>query len=402
MAKKIENDDLIDDSKGSAAPERSDKTDKIGANAENGSGKNEKRKVVVVNVPKKKKRLRTPSHIIRITLIWLLAIELFLLTYPFLQVRFYITEDLGVTPYQEKAYNILATQEEIDSAAAELQKAVDSLEELPPEESSAESGAAESNAESSVSETSETESAESAPQETGGSNVRELATVDYNWSYYIRNDVDAEKLTKLIVDVKKLDRTLYTEESVDKLNLAVLKAQKVLCASVFISQNGFQMMLGGSVGEAFGSTLSLGNTLFRGFLTFSLGVLPLIAIFACVFDKKRIIKNVIVLICSILVLVDIFFTIYPFVGIGAVLSIILYIIISVINLGGFYARQQEKYIVLHPELEAEYTEKHPHFVKALINQKSFGDEIKIDHKAQERKTAQNVKKRMNKKKKSKK
>ena len=33
-------------------------------------------------MPKKKKRLRTPSHIIRITLIWLLAIELFLLTYP--------------------------------------------------------------------------------------------------------------------------------------------------------------------------------------------------------------------------------------------------------------------------------------------------------------------------------
>lgn len=395
MAKKIENDDIIDDSKASSAPDES-------SEAKNNKDKSEKRKVVVVNVPKKKKRLRTPSHIIRITLIWLLAIELFLLTYPFLQVRFYITEDLGVTPYQEKAYNTLATQEEIDKATANLQKAVDSLEERPPEESSTESGNDDSKSESDASETSAAESAESAPQESGGSNVRELATVDYNWSYYIRNDVDAEKLTKLIIDVKKIDRYLYTDESVDALNHAVLEAQKILCASVFISQNGFQMMLGGSVGEAFGSTLSLGNTILRGFLTFSLGVLPLVAIFACVFDKKRIVKNVVVLICSILVLVDIFFTIYPFVGIGAVLSIILYIIISALNIGGFYARQQEKYIVLHPELEAEYTEKHPHFVKALINQKSFGDEISVDRKAKERETAQSVKKRMNKKKKSKK
>lgn len=401
MAKKIENDDIIDDSKASAAAESAGNTDKSGDEAKR-KGKSEKRKVVVINVPKKKKRLRTPSHIIRITLIWLLAIELFLLTYPFLQVRFYITEDLGVTPYQEKAYTTLATQEEIDDAAVELQKAIDSLEELPPEESSTESGSDESKAESAVSDASAAESTESAPQESGSSHVRELATVDYNWSYYIRNDVNADKLTKLIVEVKQIDRTRYTEESVDALNLAVLKAQKVLCASVYISQNGFQMMLGGSVGEAFGSSLSIGNTLLRGFLTFSLGVLPLIAIFACVFDKKRIIKNIIVLICSILVLVDIFFTIYPFVGIGAVLSIVLYIIISALNIGGFYARQQEKYIVLHPELEAEYTDKHPHFVKALINQKSFGDEISVDRKAKERETAQSVKKRMNKKKKSKK
>ena len=158
-------------------------------------------------------------------------------------------------------------------------------------------------------------------------------------------------------------------------------------------------MLGGSVGEAFGSSISIGNTILRAFLTFALSILPLIGLFACVFDKKRIIKNIIVLICSILVLVDIFFTIYPFIGIGAVLSIILYIIISVINIGGFYARQQEKYIVMHPELEAEYTQKHPHFVKALINHKSFGDEVPVDYKAKERAAAKNAKKHNTKKKK---
>ena len=401
MAKKIENDDLIDDSVTPNASGSGKKTDDISgaAAAEGGKGKPEKRKVVVINVPKKKKRLRTPSHIIRITLIWLLAIELFLLTYPFLQVRFYITEDLGVTPYQEKAYSKLATQEEIDNAAAELQKAIDSLVEAPPEGSDAEGSSDESKAESAASEASVNEPAESSAAEAGSSNVRELSTVDYNWSYYIRSDVDAEKLTKLIVDVKQINRMIYTEESVDALNLAVLKAQKVLCASVFISQNGFQMMLGGSVGEAFGSSISIGNTILRAFLTFALSILPLIGLFACVFDKKRIIKNIIVLICSILVLVDIFFTIYPFIGIGAVLSIILYIIISVINIGGFYARQQEKYIVMHPELEAEYTQKHPHFVKALINHKSFGDEVPVDYKAKERAAAKNAKKHNTKKKK---
>ena len=207
MAKKIENDDLIDDSVTPDASGSGKKTDDISgaAAAEGGKGKPEKRKVVVINVPKKKKRLRTPSHIIRITLIWLLAIELFLLTYPFLQVRFYITEDLGVTPYQEKAYSKLATQEEIDNAAAELQKAIDSLVEAPPEGSDAEGSSDESKAESAASEASVNEPAESSAAEAGSSNVRELSTVDYNWSYYIRSDVDAEKLTKLIVDVKQIN-----------------------------------------------------------------------------------------------------------------------------------------------------------------------------------------------------
>ena len=178
MAKKIENEDFIEDSPASspAAGENDKDIDKPA------SGKKEKRKVVVINVPKKKKRLRTPSHIIRITLIWLLAIELFLLTYPFLQVTFYITEDLGVTPYQEKAYSKLATQEEIDQATKDLQKALDSLEERPPEESSTD----ESNSDSSAAAESETEAAQSsaaADQDEGSSSsVRELATVDYNWT----------------------------------------------------------------------------------------------------------------------------------------------------------------------------------------------------------------------------
>ena len=118
MAKKIENDALFDEENAKASAPAQQNT-------------NGKKKVVVVNVPKRKKLLRTPSHIIRITLIWCFLLVLFLLTYPFLEVRFYITKDLSVSPYAEDAYRVLAEQEDIDKAAEKLQKALDSLVEVP-------------------------------------------------------------------------------------------------------------------------------------------------------------------------------------------------------------------------------------------------------------------------------
>ena len=185
------------------------------------------------------------------------------------------------------------------------------------------------------------------------------------------------------------------------MNTAVLEAQKILCASVFISQNALQMMVGGTIAEAFGSTLSVGNAILRSVLSFALAILPIVGIFACVFDKKRIVKNIIVMIVSILALIDIFTTIYPFIGIGAVLSIVMYVIISLINIFGFYARQQEKYIVEHPEKEAEYTEKHPYFVRALINEKTLNGTLASSRKEKEFEAAVNAKKRNSKKKKGK-
>ncbi len=417
MARKLENDELLEEeANGSTHAAKSEKPD----TGSSDTIKLGKRKVVVVNVPKKKKMLRTPSHIIRISLIWCFMIVLFLLTYPFLQVTFYITDDLEVTPYAEKAHHILATQEEIDKSEADLQKALDGLVEAPKEESSdpysdtriklfpdevgegtSTSGAASDMSDaanaSDISKASGVSEVSQVKKEGGG--IREMETVNYNWSYVVAENVNADKLEKLIDDVKKVDRYLYTEESIQVLNDAVLKAQRTLCASVFVAQNGLQMMLGGSIGEAFGSSLSVGNIVLRSIFAFALGVLPMIAVFACVLDKKRIVKHIIVLACIILVLLDIFFTIYPFIGIGAVLSIVMYIIIFVLNIGGIYARQQEKYIISHPELEAEFTEKHPHFVKALINEKSFGNADVPDRKTRELEAARNAKKRNSKKKK---
>lgn len=158
-------------------------------------------------------------------------------------------------------------------------------------------------------------------------------------------------------------------------------------------------MLGGTIGEAFGGNISLSNTFLRAILTFALGVLPMIAFLACLLDRRRMIKNIIVMICSALALADIFLTIYPYVGIGAVLTIIMYVLIMLLNIGGFYAGQQEKYIVNHPEMEAEYTQKHPQLVKALINHKSIYGSAVPPRAEQERTAAVNAKKRQAKKKK---
>ncbi len=384
MARKIENEEFSEET---AVAADSSPTD------------SEKRKTVVVNVPKRKKLLRTPSHIIRIALIWCFAIILYLLTYPFLEVRFYIKEDLGVTPRIEEAYSVLAAQAEIDAAEVALRQAIDGLVEAPKEEESGEESAASAQESSLTSDTSSDEESQSSQAaESGG--FLEMSTLNYNWTYTVREGVQEEKLTQLIEEVKKIKRSDYTEASVEKLNAALLNAQKVLCASVFVSQSALQMMFGGSVGEAFGASIDLSNTFMRSIFTFALSILPIIAIFACIFDKKRMIKNVIVLICSILALADIFFTIYPYIGIGAVLTIMLYIVIILLNIGGFYAGQQEKYIVSHPEKEAEFTEKHPHFVKALINEKSIGGSSLLSRSERERTSAKEAKKRRNKKKKS--
>lgn len=389
MARKIENEEWDEGTSSDVSSEQK---------SDSGTGTKEKRKVVVINVPKRRKLLRTPSHIIRITLIWCLAIILFLLTYPFLQVTFYITEDLQVTPKAEEAYDVLATQADIDKAEKELRQALDSLAEAPKKE---ESKAASQSSAATQESTEGSQDSQPAEQQ-GGGLTREINTINYNWIYTIPEGVNEEKLIQLIDEVKQINREKYTEESIDRLNTAILKAQKVLCASVFVSQNALQMMLGGTVGEAFGSSnISLGNTFLRSFFTFALAILPMVAIFACIFDKKRLIKNIIVMICCALALADIFFTIYPYIGIGAVLTISMYILTMVINIGGFYARQQEKYIVEHPEKEAEYTAQHPHFVKALINQKSLDSSVSVSRRERERAAAMNAKKRQTKKKKGK-
>jgi hypothetical protein len=355
--------------------------------------KPKKRQVKVINVPKRRRPLQTPSNIIRLCIVWSFIICIFLLTYPFLSAQLFINDNLEVTTMVGTADLKLHTQDEIDEAAKELKAAIDGLEEAPPDE--------ESSAEPDTSENSDTSSVTSDDSEYEPP-IRSIDTANYKWQYSIRDDVDIEEIAGLIDSAKNIDRKKYTEESVDKLNRAVLKAQRTLCATVNVSQSAIQMMVGGMVGESFGNYGSVGHSVMHGIFSFGLAIMPIIGFFAATFDKRRHIKHVIVMICAILSLIDIFLTIYPFVGIGAVLSIIMYILICLLNIASIYTKQQEDFIVSHPEKEAEFTEKHPYLVKALLNAKTFGGlPTSSDIKEQTYQAAKNAQKRNKKKKKSK-
>ena len=358
-------------------------------------GKPQKRQVKVINVPKRRRPLQTPSNIIRLCIVWAFILCIFFLTYPFMSAQLYINDDLEVTTiYGEQSGRFkLADQSEIDEAAKELRAAIDGLEEAPPDE--------ESSAESDTSENSDAVSSESDDSEYEPP-IRSIDTANYEWKYSIRDDVDIEEIAGLIDSAKNINRKNYTEESVEKLNRAVLKAQKVLCATVNVSQSAIQMMVGGMVGESYGNFGSVGHSVVHGIFSFGLALMPIIGFFAATFDKRRHIKHVIVMICAVLALVDIFLTIYPFVGIGAVLSIIMYVLICLLNIGSIYAKQQEDFIISHPEKEGEFTEKHPQLVKALLNAKTFGGlPTSSDIKEQTYQAAKNAQKRNKKKKKSK-
>lgn len=355
--------------------------------------KPKKRQVKVINVPKRRRPLQTPSNIIRLCIVWSFIICIFLLTYPFLSAQLFINDNLEVTTMVGTADLKLHTQDEIDEAAKKLKAAIDGLEEAPPDE--------ESYAEPDTSENSDSSSVTSDDSEYEPP-IRSIDTANYKWQYSIRDDVDIEEIAGLIDSAKNIDRKKYTEESVDKLNKAVLKAQRTLCATVNVSQSAIQMMVGGMVGESFGNYGSVGHSVMHGIFSFGLAIMPIIGFFAATFDKRRHIKHVIVMICAILSLIDIFLTIYPFVGIGAVLSIIMYILICLLNIASIYTKQQEDFIVSHPEKEAEFTEKHPYLVKALLNAKTFGGlPTSSDIKEQTYQAAKNAQKRNKKKKKSK-
>ncbi len=301
----------------------------------------QKTPVKVINVPHKKKPLGTPSHYIRLCIIWSFVICIFLLTFPFLSAHIYITKDLKTTINISEADLTAASQEEIDDAAARLQAAIDNLKE------------------------------NDSHQQDATSSIKSLPTADYKWRYHVAENVDYTKLAKLIDQAMDIDRSKYTEETVKTLNNATIYAQKTLCATVELSRTAFQMMLGGSLSEAYGYQTGT-FAISQSFFSFALAVIPIICFFAASFDKKRHIKHIICFVGALLCLSDIIFTIYPYVGIGAVLSIIMYFLICVLNIASIYAKQQEDYIVAHPELEQEFSEKHPQFVKALINEKTFG------------------------------
>ncbi len=304
---------------------------------------------------KKKKLLRTPSHIIRLCMVWAYVIAIFLLSSPFVSTTLYIKENLEITNSASEADLKYASQKEIDTAADELEKALDGLKK-------------------------------------SGKTVEEyqdtlaLPSASFDWKYHIESGIKTDRINKLISESRETDRKLYTSESVMTLNKATLKAQRTLCATVTVTQSALQIVLGGTVNNT--STDNISGIIVSGAMIYALAILPVVGFFISSFDKRRHIKNVYSLICSVLCMIDIFIAIYPNIDIGSVLSVFTYILIFVLSIAGFYAKQQEDYIVKHPENEADFTEKHPYFVKALINYKSVNlNEVLAKREETEKETA---------------
>lgn len=346
----------------------------------------------IQNIPvkkKKKKMLRTPSHILRLCIVWAFIICIFLLSTSFKTTTLYINDKLEVTPYLQEGAFTYSTLEEIKAAESELQKAIDNLQEKPKTDETSDS-----------TETDETDTSTAEVSTEASTGIDTAASpITLKWLYHITDDIEVDQVQsaiKLVDEAKAIDRSIYTEESIETLNKAVLKTQKSLGATVTMSQNALQIMFGGSIAEMYGkeSASSISNSIF----ICALAIIPIVGFLAASFDKSKHIKHIIATIGSILAVLDIMFVIYPFVDIGSVATIIMYIVIAVLTVFSIYAKQQEDYIVKHPELEAEYSDKHPHFVKALINYKAFGGIPVIDKKEQERVSAQNAKKHRNKKK----
>ena len=285
---------------------------------------------------KGKKSLVTPTKIIRWCMMALYAVAIYALTAPFITVTMYISEEGEITVDSSQAYSGKVTQEELDEASEKIRSAMNALQknDTPPPEY----------------------------HDTLG-----LSNASYSWEYRVRRDLNADELLDLISQARQLDKREFTEETVAKLNQATLRGQRLLGASVTISQSVFQMILGGSIGDSYGTTLS---SISGSLMIYFLVLLPAAGFFVCLFDKRRHIKNLYAFLCSVICVVDTLLMIYPYVAVGAVCTILLYILLFGLSGAGMYAKQQEDYIVAHPEKEAEFTEKHPQFVKALINYKS--------------------------------
>lgn len=317
---------------------------------------------------KKKKLLKTPSHVIRLSMVWVYIIAVFLLSTPYVTNSLYIKEDLSIGTDLSSATLVYATQEEIDQAADELETALNSLK-------------------SSGKKSEEYES------------VIAVSPASFDWKYHISNGIKTDWIDKLITRSKELDREAYTEQTVNAVNMATLKAQQKLCATVTISQSALQIVLGGALNNVPDGDVS--SLLVSGIIMYALVLFPVIGFFISTFDKRKHIKNIYSIICSVTCIILIFFAIYPSIGLGAVLSVFLYILLFCLSAGGIYAKQQEDYIVARPELEAEFTEKHPHFVKALINYKSVNLTQVLEKKEQIRKAEISEKSKKNKKRKKK-
>ena len=305
---------------------------------------------------KQKKLLKAPTDILRLCMVWGFIIAVFLLSTKFVTITLYVAEDHKMTFDKSAIMTSYPDQKAIDESVKEMDAALKGLK--------------------------------NNDIEKRNENMA-IQTAKYDWKYHIAEGVNIDELVKKINEAQQVDIRLYTEESVEALNNATMDAMHKLKASVTISQSILQMLLGGRMNNV--TSIDIGNVIKDTVLIYALAVLPIAGFFICTFDKHYHFKNIYSLLASLLCILDIFSIIWPHIGLGAVLSIFLYAIIASLSIAAIYAKQQEDHLIKNPELEPEYTEKHPYFLKALINHKTLSLIHNSDEPTEKEKTLNSAK-----------
>lgn len=316
---------------------------------------------VVYGVPKKRKKPRSDK--IRIAMCVLYSACIICLTMPFTTFNFerIIDSDEGAANYQK----------EIDKAYEEISKAEEELVLADKEE---------------VDENKALEKSEIIyPKNLPNDNI-------------IKQKCETEKLLEKIDEAANLDRTIYTKESYSKLLEKIYAATGVLTQKAIISDTGFQLIFGSSLS---GSTINKRTEGTMQRLLYSIGflIIPVLGFFVASFDKKHHIKNIIATIGSALLIFDLFaFFPLEYIDYGATITFVLYVIILILGVAGFYTKQQEDYWLNHYEecIEKGMTKWLP---DGYLDDKKNAEQIKEDKTQQAIvDSAKNAQKRRSKKK----
>lgn len=326
------------------------------------NSKKAKKKTVVYNVPPKKPK-KSRSEKIRIAMCVFFTACIVCLTMPFTTFNIVRTMDTdeGVENYQKK----------IDKACEELKKAEEKLV-LADEE-----------------EVEENKSLEKSdviyPHSLSDDNI-------------IKQKCETKTILKEIEKAAQIDRIKYTKESYDNLLEKIYNASGIITSTAVISDTGLQLIFGTSLSDTAVNRRTEG--VFQRLL-YSIGflVVPAVGFFIASFDKKRHIKNIFAIVGSMLLIFDIFaFFPLQYIDYGAVISVVLYVIIFLLGVAGFYTKQQEDYWTSHYEecVEKGMTKWLP---DGYIEDKKNAEQIKADKEHQALvDAAKNAQKRRSKKK----
>lgn len=268
----------------------------------------------VYNVPEVKKRKKKRSEKLRILLCILFSFGIICVSFPFVEFNF----EKKIDTEQD----VLNYQEQLDDACNKIKEAEKNLK-------------------------------KASAEEVEENKKLEKSTIIYPKTLAEDNIIgqkcETDEILNTIDDAAHIDRTLYTKESYNKLLDSIYTATSLLRTSTVISYTGFQLIFGNSLSDATVNKQTEG--IFQRFI-YSIWflVIPVIGFLTASFDKKRHIKNIVATIGSVLLMFDLF-VFFPlnYIEYGAVIVAVLYVVVFLVGIAGFYTKQQEDYWVAHYE-----------------------------------------------------